>query len=238
MSLCLLLATAALRGWRVASFNASGAYLYSPVEETVLIEPPVDFLPEIRGKALYGMQKAGRCWWKFLSGILNRMGFVATEVNQSLYILRNKEVVIAIWVHVDDGVIVSNFPDKISDFKSAICAELDIKLTDEVQQIVRLKWAIGEGEVAIAQQRLTDSILDAYPRPVLRPDSPLPTLPVGNLLPDEATLDPTPFQSVIGSLAYLVSGSRPDLAFAVNYLARHSMGPTATHWGLLDHVLG
>ncbi|MBW0476559.1 hypothetical protein O181_016274 [Austropuccinia psidii MF-1] len=203
MSLRLLLATAALRGWWVASFDVSGAYLYSPVEETVLIEPPVDFLPELWGKALflkkalYGMRQAGRCWWKFLSGILNRMGFIATEVNQSLYIFRNKEEVIAIWVHVDDGIIVSNSPDKISDFKNAICAELNIKWTDEVQQIVGLECAI-----------------------------------------DEATLDPTPFRSVIGSLTYLVSGSRPDLAFAVNYLARHSMGPTATHWELLDHVIG
>ncbi|MBW0584295.1 hypothetical protein O181_124010 [Austropuccinia psidii MF-1] len=147
----------------------------------------------------------------------------------------NKEAVIAIWVHVDNGVIVSNLADKISDFKSPICAELNIKWTDEVQQIVGLKCTIGEGEVAIAQRRLPNSILDAYLRLVLQWDSPLP---VGSLLPDEATLDLTPLQSVIGSLAYLVSGLRPDLAFAVNYLACHSMGPTATHWGLLDHVIG
>ncbi|MBW0533279.1 hypothetical protein O181_072994 [Austropuccinia psidii MF-1] len=156
MSLHLVLATAALKNWCVASFNVSGVYLYSPVEETVFIELPVDFLPELRGKALrlkkvlYGMRQAGRCWWKFLSGILSRMGFVAMEVNQLLYIFRNEEADIAIWVHVDDGVIISNSPDKISDFKTALCAKLNIKWSDEVQQIVGLKCAIGEGEVAIA----------------------------------------------------------------------------------------
>ncbi|MBW0467130.1 hypothetical protein O181_006845 [Austropuccinia psidii MF-1] len=51
-------------------------------------------------------------------------------------------------------------------------------------------------------------------------------------------LDASPFWLIIGSLTYLVIGSRPDLAFAVNYLARHSMGPTTTHWDLLDHVVG
>ncbi|MBW0539836.1 hypothetical protein O181_079551 [Austropuccinia psidii MF-1] len=179
MSLRLVLATAALRNWRVASFNVSGAYLYSPVEETVLIEPQVDFLPELWGKALrlkkalYGMQQAGRCLWKFLSGILNQMGFVATEVNQSLYIFQNEGAVIAIWVHVDNGVIISNLPDKISDFKTVLCAKLDIKWSDKVQQTFGLECAIGEGEVAIAQWRLTDSILNAYPRLVLRQDSPL-----------------------------------------------------------------
>ncbi|MBW0501140.1 hypothetical protein O181_040855 [Austropuccinia psidii MF-1] len=219
MSLHLVLPTAALRNWKVASFDVSGAYLYSPVEETVLVEPPVDFLPELQGKAL-------------------RLKKVLYEVNQSLYIFQNEEAVIAIWVHVDDGVIISNSPDKISDLKTTLCAGPDIKWADEVQQIVGLKCTIGEGEVAISQRRLTNSILDAYPRPVLRRDSPLPMLPVGSLLPDEATLDPTPFQYVIGSLAYLVSGSRPDLAFAMNYLVCHSMGPTATHWDLLDHVIG
>ncbi|MBW0475028.1 hypothetical protein O181_014743 [Austropuccinia psidii MF-1] len=42
----------------------------------------------------------------------------------------------------------------------------------------------------------------------------------------------------LGSLAYLVSGSRPDLAFAVNYISRHSMKPEAKHWLLLDLVVG
>ncbi|MBW0488358.1 hypothetical protein O181_028073 [Austropuccinia psidii MF-1] len=194
MSLHLVLATAALKNWRVASFNVSGMYLYSLVDETVLVEPLVNFLPELHlKKALYGMRQAGRCWWKFLSGILGWMGFVVTEVNQLLYIFQNESAIIAIWVHVDNGVVISNLPDSMSDFKSALCAELDIKWSDELQQIVGLKCVIGEGEVATAQQQLTDSILEAYPRPVLRQNSPLLLLPVGGLIPDEDTLDPTPF---------------------------------------------
>ncbi|MBW0539461.1 hypothetical protein O181_079176 [Austropuccinia psidii MF-1] len=45
-------------------------------------------------------------------------------------------------------------------------------------------------------------------------------------------------QIFIGSLAYLVSGSLPDLAFMVNYLALHSMTMTNAHWDILDHVVG
>ncbi|MBW0477977.1 hypothetical protein O181_017692 [Austropuccinia psidii MF-1] len=68
--------------------------------------------------------------------------------------------------------------------------------------------------------------------------SPWLILPVGGPTQNMSPLDATPFQLVIESLACLVSGSRPDLAFAVNYLARHSMGPTSPHWDLLDHVVG
>ncbi|MBW0555013.1 hypothetical protein O181_094728 [Austropuccinia psidii MF-1] len=149
------------------------------------------------------MRQAGRCWWKFLSGILGRMGFIAMEVNQSLYIFRNNGAIIAIWIHVNDGVVISNSPDAVSSFKDALYAELDIKWLDVVQQIACLKCAIGEGEVTISQRQLTNSILDAYPRSVLRCDSPLPVLPGGGLMPNAKFLDPTPFWSVIGSLAYL-----------------------------------
>ncbi|MBW0486829.1 hypothetical protein O181_026544 [Austropuccinia psidii MF-1] len=233
-----------LKNWKAASFDVSGAYLYSPVEECVLVEPPTYFMPELRGKvlslkkALYGMQQAGRCWWKFLSGILQQLGFVATEVDQSLYIFCSPNAVIAIWIHVNDGVITSTSAEAISEFKSALVSQLDIKWSDNLDQIVGLECSFGTGEVTITQRQLMDSILEAYPRHVVARDSPLPVLPNVTHTPYFSPVDTTPFRSVIGSLAYLVSGSRPDLAFAVNYLAQHSMGPSPAHWDLLDHVVG
>ncbi|MBW0494048.1 hypothetical protein O181_033763 [Austropuccinia psidii MF-1] len=244
MSLRLVLAHAACSNWTVSSFDVSGAYLYSPVKETVFLEPPTYFCPNLKGKALrlkkalYGMRQAGRCWWIFLSDILTRMGFTAMEVNQSLYIFRSGEDTIAIWIHVDDGVVASNSPKAVLTFKQRLCAEVDIKWHDAISQIVGLECAFGEGEVTIAQRRLTKSILDSYSRPVVKSDCPLPVLPSTVEQRETGTLDPTPFRSVIGSLAYLVSGSRPDLAFAVNYLARHSMAPTKRHWEILDNVVG
>ncbi|MBW0508782.1 hypothetical protein O181_048497 [Austropuccinia psidii MF-1] len=182
MSLRLLLAYAVHRGWSMASFDVSGAYLYSPVEETVFVEPPLQFWPHLKGKvlrlkkALYGMKQAGRCWWLFLSDILSRMGFTAMEVDQSLYTFRSGEITIAIWIHVDDGVITSNSPAELLDFRQQLCAEVEIKWHDTVARIVGLECEVGEGEVTIPQQRLTDSIMEPYPRTIVETGSPLPTL--------------------------------------------------------------
>ncbi|MBW0470231.1 hypothetical protein O181_009946 [Austropuccinia psidii MF-1] len=185
MSLRLVLATAALKSWRVASFNISGAYLYSPFDENVLVEPPITFLPDLCGEVLH-LKKA--------------------LYDQSLYIFQNEKAVIAIWIHVNDGVVASNSPEAISNFKKALCAELNIKWLDVVQQVVGLKCAFGEGEVTIAQWCLTDSIIEAYPRQVLRHNFPLPVFPVGTQVPVAKPLNPTPFHYVIRSLAYLVGG--------------------------------
>jgi hypothetical protein len=46
-----------------------------------------------------------------------------------------------------------------------------------------------------------------------------------------------PYLSVIGALMYLTNNIRPDIAFAVNLLARYSVAPTMRHWNGVKVVL-
>ncbi|MBW0501101.1 hypothetical protein O181_040816 [Austropuccinia psidii MF-1] len=46
------------------------------------------------------------------------------------------------------------------------------------------------------------------------------------------------YQSIIGSLIYMPLGTRPDISFAVNYLARYSTSPQEEHWQASRHLLG
>ncbi|CAM8977362.1 unnamed protein product [Rhodiola kirilowii] len=46
-----------------------------------------------------------------------------------------------------------------------------------------------------------------------------------------------PYFSAIGALMYLANCTRPDIAFAVNLLARFSSAPTKRHWNGIKHVL-
>ncbi|MBW0575017.1 hypothetical protein O181_114732 [Austropuccinia psidii MF-1] len=209
MSLHLILAYTVCSRWPMASFDVSGAYLYSPVQQTVFVEPHLKGKALRVKKALYGMKQAGRCWWIFLSDILTQMGFTAMEVDQSLYIFGSSETTVAIWIHFDDGVVMSNSQVDILNFMKHLCDEVEIKWHDTITQI-------------------------AYPQTIIKTDLPLPALPASN----SNSKDATPFCLVIGSLAYLVSGSHPDLAFVVHYLARHSMSPMGKHWGILHHVMG
>ncbi|KAM3298233.1 hypothetical protein ACQJBY_039939 [Aegilops geniculata] len=53
----------------------------------------------------------------------------------------------------------------------------------------------------------------------------------------EEVLGPeVPYLSAVGALMYLANCTRPDIAFAVNLLARHSAAPTKRHWSGVKNI--
>ena len=55
---------------------------------------------------------------------------------------------------------------------------------------------------------------------------------------DEETLGPKVlYLSAIGALMYLANYMRPNIAFAVNLLARYNSAPTQRHWNVIKHIL-
>jgi hypothetical protein len=58
-----------------------------------------------------------------------------------------------------------------------------------------------------------------------------------NLTPDEATfMASIPYANAIGSLQYLVTCTRPDLAFSVSHLAQFMAKPGPIHWMALKRI--
>ena len=65
-------------------------------------------------------------------------------------------------------------------------------------------------------------------------------LPKG-IIPTKETMEQpkdqvTAYQSMIGSLMYLVTGTRPDLAYTISFLAQYSSCPTEEHIKAAKHV--
>jgi hypothetical protein len=46
-----------------------------------------------------------------------------------------------------------------------------------------------------------------------------------------------PYLSATGVLMYLENNTRPDIAFAVNCLTRHSAAPTMRRWNAIKNIL-
>ena len=54
---------------------------------------------------------------------------------------------------------------------------------------------------------------------------------------DEEAVDQQSYQSLVGSLMYLATCTRPDLAYAIENLARFSSKPNGSHWTAAKRVL-
>ncbi|KAI7945067.1 hypothetical protein MJO28_010762 [Puccinia striiformis f. sp. tritici] len=96
-TLRLLISIAHKFNFLTATFDVSSAYLYSPIEEDVYVQPPVEIFPHLKGKvmrlkkALYGTKRAARCWWKFFKKTVEGLGFTASEIEPLLYLFKKGE---------------------------------------------------------------------------------------------------------------------------------------------------
>ncbi|MBW0534840.1 hypothetical protein O181_074555 [Austropuccinia psidii MF-1] len=90
-SLRLLLEMKVQYHMSLSDFDLSPAYLYSPIDEDIFVQAPVELWPEWNGKvmklkkALYGIKEAATCWWKFSLNVMHRLGFEGSKVEPALY---------------------------------------------------------------------------------------------------------------------------------------------------------
>jgi hypothetical protein len=241
VSLWLLLTIAAQYGWPVHSFDFVAAYLNSPINEEIWVKPPEGVsLPSgqafLLKKALYGTHQAARCWWLHLRAILDKLGYSPSQYDNSLHILRRAERKGVIWIHVDDGVVTASNIAILKQLENDLKEILKIKWAHQLDSIVSLSIERTDQGFVLSQPKLVNSILNAEWDGVLTEKTLLP--PNFNAVTEDGDAGTsTKYLSIIGSLSSLAVGSRPGIAFAVNYLAHFSAKLSVTHWKGLRHLI-
>jgi len=88
-----------------------------------------------------------------------------------------------------------------------------------------------ESSLTLTQKRAIDSLSTEYG---ITYGASTPMSPTADLTaPDlgkENVIDPKPCQRLIGSLMYIAQTTRPDILYAVTYLARRSLSACPRHW--------
>jgi hypothetical protein len=114
----------------------------------------------------------------------------------------------------------------------------------EMTDLGDISWILGmhvtrdrnAGWIAISQQKYIEEILENFGKSNARPIS-TPTLANEHLVKlTSPEIDVKAYQSAIGALMYPMLGTRPDLAYTVAALGRHSANPGADHQRALDRA--
>ena len=263
VSLRILLTMAAIDDLEIVQCDIVTAFLYGDLDEVVFMKAPAGISPKIGQKflnaagdleqiidtmmtlywrlhkSLYRLRQSPRCFYKRLDSVLAGHGYRRIPADYGVWLAQHEVVLI---VHVDDmqmigtkagigrlkGVLESKFM-----IKSLGGGQLFLGLHIERQRHLR---QITISQKAYAKQILERfGMLDAHPC----------TTPMdlhedwehkeGDILLDAE--EKRTYQSAIGSLIYLMLGTRPDLAFSINKLAKYSANPTQRHWKGIKRIL-
>ena len=189
-------------------------------------------------KALYGVKQAGRLWNQKLHGVLQKLGFSRMKSDASVYVYSRAGVRIIIPIFVDDITLAGK---SLSDIKQVI-QELSqhFKLRDlgPTSYLLGLKVTRNRSahSLSVSQHQYILNMLDTYRisdcSPVSTPMKPglvLSSKQAPSTPEEKQEMSRVPYINAVGSLMYLTTCTRPDIAYTVHTLARFSSNPGPAH---------
>lgn len=241
-----LLAIAAHQDLEIHQLDIKTAFLNGNLDEDVYIQQPPGYSndnPNLAcklNKALYGLKQASRAWHRTLKTKIESMGFTESTADPGLFIKPSSSSPAYLLIYVDDILVITANTTTLSSIKTQISAAFDTRDLGPAAfflgiDIIRDRTT---KTIKLTQTRHTVDLLSKFSMQESKPfDTPSST--AIKLTADGEPLDTEEhtYSTLIGSLMYLSSCTRPDIAQAVGALARYMSTPTTAHWTAAKHVL-
>lgn len=191
-------------------------------------------------KALYGLRQAGRSWYQRLDKVLKECGANATNADPCLYRLGRGENVVLIAVYVDDILIASRNQKEIDRISYYLSQQFTIKNLGEVNRCLGIEFNREGEKITLTQKGYICELLKRFGMS----DCNSVSAPFDSNIKLKKEIDkPTPdgqalpYRELVGSLTYLASSTRPDIAFSASYLGQFNNCFDETHWKAAKRVL-
>jgi hypothetical protein len=242
----LICALAALEKWHMSALDVRNAYLYGELSEEIYMEQPEGYKAPGKEhkvlrlhKALYGLKQTGLTWWRTLDHSMKDLGFRRLVSNAGLFIKYDNGERIVVVVYVDDALFCGPNKAKVLKAKQDFMFKWECRDLGDATNFLRMRITRKGDKLSLDQVDYLDKILDRFGMVNCKSArTPLPEgyQPLANTGPADSALR-SQFQQVIGSLLYIMLGTRPNIAFAVTKLAQQSANPTKNHLSKAKHIL-
>jgi transposase InsO family protein len=248
-SIRALLALATIQDMEIHQMDVVCAFLHGDIEEDVYMDQPEGF--EVKGKehlvcklkkSLYGLKQASRAWYRKMDNALLDRGFQRFQSDHCIYKYDRDKMIIYVILYVDDLIIMTNSKEELGNLKNYLNESFKMKDLGEIQNIVGLQIKRDRSKklMQVHQEKFTHDLLVRYQMENCKA--------VGTPLENKTKLHKRDsnteaqgnikrYQSIIGSLLYLVRGTRSDIAYAVTKLSQYSSDPSTIHEQALKRVL-
>lgn len=253
-SLRVLLAIVCIEDLECDQMDIETAFLNGVLEEEVYMQLPQGL--KVAGqeglvcrllKTLYGLKQAPRAWHKALVQYLTTAGFEALQCEACIFArsIGIKTQIVAIYV--DDLVLIAKTRGEVAEMKAGIQKAFRAKDMGPVSYIVGIKVVRDrrQRKLWINQQLSADSIVNRFNMQHAFATK-VPSIPgkklrklngadaTGDVMSEMAT---KPFRQAVGSLMYLMIGSRPELAFSIQDVSRFLNAYAKPHWEAVKQII-
>lgn len=235
----MFLAVANQNAMHIVQFDVKTAFLYGDLEEELYMEQPEFYQKDPNKvckliKSLYGLKQAPRQWNRKFDSFLKYFKLEQSNVDKCLYYNQDRSMLLAIYV--DDGLAAGKDKKELNKLISYLKENFELKVMDcEAYLGFEIKRDFKERTLSVTQTQYTDKVINRFGmsdcKPVSTPEEvgakfdESPPLPVDNQ-----------FKELVGSLLYLTTCTRPDIAHAVSIASRTAQ-PTQAHWVALKRIL-
>ena len=245
--------------------DISAAFIHPKLKDDIWILPPPrhqrigeDGKPQVLKllRTLYGLKSSPLAWFECFTETI--LGFAAefpdVKVSQlvsdsCIFIVERGEERIYTTIYVDDVLTVATTIEMREWFFQALSNHFDLQASETGE----CTWLLGirvdvnraENHISLSQEQAIQKIVRSQ---ALSPDDTAVTPMASELrlmrleqhdpsVNPEECMNGISFRSVLGSVLYISTSTRPDIAFPVNLIARHVTGIGPEHVKALLRVV-
>jgi hypothetical protein len=184
-------------------------------------------------RAIYGLKQAALQWWKALDKSMAELGFRRLTSDAGIFVLDGQTGPrVIVIVYVDDAVFLGSSDQDVSHAKALFMRKWECRDIGPTKEFLRMRLHVQKDFIALEQKDYLMTVLKRFGMQNSKSaNTPLPSgyVPTPNDGPIDEKLR-NRYQQLIGSLLYLMLGTRPDIAFAVTKMSQFSANPTEEHF--------
>ncbi|CAI7869736.1 unnamed protein product [Closterium sp. NIES-53] len=221
------------RDYELHSLDFSTAFLQGSLHEEIWLRRPPGFTGSFPvgtqwslRRPVFGLRQPPREWHDTLRTTLAALGFAASTADPSLFLRTDTSLPpLYVLVYVDDLVFATADTEALTLVKSELQKRQTCTDLGEVRSYLGLQITRDRARrtITLTQKHMVHRVRQRFG---FQFSSPQPTpLSTGHLLfapPSNESVEPSgPYPELVGCLMYLMTCTRPDLAYPLSLLARY-----------------
>ncbi|KAH9076948.1 hypothetical protein Ae201684P_010877 [Aphanomyces euteiches] len=167
-------------------------------------------------KALYGLKQAALAWFEHCRKIVVGLGFRPSDYDPCLYLRQHGEELEMVATYVDDFLVFARTTAKANSILDELETKMKLKRQGEMSFFlgIKIEYDQNDGKITLTQEAYARKILTRFGMTTCN---------------GQPSTDKETYRSMVGSLMYLMTCTRPDISHAVQRLSRHLHDPRVPH---------